>query len=73
MIVSQEMAHEREKERQLQGQSPQQPIPQVGPSSNIDITSRPHNREAVSLSEEEKDNRAKAIVKHARCVHQSHV
>ncbi|EAL22482.1 hypothetical protein CNBB3610 [Cryptococcus deneoformans B-3501A] len=73
MIVSQEMAHEREKERQLQGQSPQQPIPQVGPSSNIDITSRPHNREAASLSEEEKDNRAKAIVKHARCVHQSHV
>lgn len=71
MIVSQEMAHEREKERRLQGQSPQQPIPQLGPPSDIDVTSKSHIREVGSLSEEEKDNRAKAIVKHARRVHQS--
>nr|KIR84567.1 microtubule motor protein [Cryptococcus tetragattii IND107] len=71
MIVSQEMANEREKERQLQGQLPQQPIYQLKAPPNIDAKSPPHALEARSMSEEEKDNRAKAIVKHARRVHQS--
>ncbi|WVO21948.1 uncharacterized protein IAS62_003268 [Cryptococcus decagattii] len=71
MIVSQEMANEREKERQLQGQLPQQPTYQSKAPPNIDAKSPPHALEARSLSEEEKDNRAKAIVKHARRVHQS--
>ncbi|KJE02174.1 microtubule motor protein [Cryptococcus gattii NT-10] len=71
MVVSQEMANEREKERQLQGQLPQQPTYQLKAPPNIDAKSPPHALEARSMSEEEKDNRAKAIVKHARRVHQS--
>ncbi|KIR58678.1 kinesin-like protein KIF18A [Cryptococcus bacillisporus CA1873] len=71
MIASQEMANEREKERQLQGQLPQQPTYQLKAPPNIDAKSPPHALEVRSMSEEEKDNRAKAIVKHARRVHQS--
>ncbi|KIR32411.1 microtubule motor protein [Cryptococcus deuterogattii MMRL2647] len=80
MIVSQEMANEREKERQHQGQLPQQsiyqlraqqPIYQLKAPPNIDAKSPHYALEARSMSEEEKDNRAKAIVKHARRVHQS--
>lgn len=82
MIVSQEMANEREKERQHQGQLPQQPIYQLRAQQpiyqlkappNIDAKSPHYALEARSMSEEEKDNRAKAIVKHARRVHQSYV
>lgn len=73
MIVSQEMANEREKERQHQGQLPQQPIYQLKAPPNIDAKSPHYALEARSMSEEEKDNRAKAIVKHARRVHQSYV
>nr|KIR50526.1 microtubule motor protein [Cryptococcus bacillisporus CA1280] len=71
MIASQEMANEQEKERQLQGQLPQQPTYQLKAPPNIDAKSPPHALEVRSMSEEEKDNRAKAIVKHARRVHQS--
>lgn len=73
MIASQEMANEREKEQQLQGQLPQQPTYQLKAPPNIDAKSPPHALEVRSMSEEEKDNRAKAIVKHARRVHQSYV